>query len=131
MGNGLTLPRTRRDKTKCTCKISPENSRSVQVSLQGGDHPMWRADGRELYFVSAGKLIALPVESTSPDLHLGHPAPLFDLPVGSYGDSLSRYRFAVARNGREFYVSKQITPRIDSPIHIMLNAFPNLAATKH
>ena len=108
----------------------PAVGRSIQVSLQGGDHPAWRADGRELYFISGTKFIAVPVEATLPDLRLGHPAPLFDLPMGAFGESYSRYRFAVAKNGREFYVSRQISPRTDSPIHIMMNATPNLEAAK-
>jgi len=33
----------------------------VQVSAEGGTSPVWRADGRELFFASAGSLIAVDV----------------------------------------------------------------------
>jgi hypothetical protein len=36
----------------------------VQVSADGGTSPVWRADGRELFFASSGMLIAVDVPAT-------------------------------------------------------------------
>jgi Tol biopolymer transport system component len=42
----------------------PDVQRSkVQVSVDGGTSPVWRADGRELFFASAGSLIAVDLSA--------------------------------------------------------------------
>ena len=100
----------------------PSGARSVQVSSEGGDHPAWSADGRELYYASGGNLIAVPVKQMSGELRFGAPGVLFPLPPSATNShTYSRYGFAPAKNGQQFYVNKEISPRVDSPIHIMTN----------
>jgi Tol biopolymer transport system component len=51
----------------------------MRVSVAGGTEPRWRADGRELFFVSAsGELMAAPVIASDP-LRLAPPIKLFTL----------------------------------------------------
>jgi serine/threonine-protein kinase len=60
------------------------------VSTAGGDGPVWKPDGRELYFVGqfggAPKMMAVTVTPDGATLRLGAPVPLFDwrttLPTG-------------------------------------------------
>jgi dipeptidyl aminopeptidase/acylaminoacyl peptidase len=42
----------------------PKPGRRVMVSLGGGVHPVWRGDGRELYYWQDGALVAAPLGST-------------------------------------------------------------------
>ena len=50
-----------------------------QVSVEGGISPRWRADGKELYFISDRKLMAVDVKP-GPELTFGAPRELFTEP---------------------------------------------------
>jgi hypothetical protein len=105
----------------------PAATRSIQISAEGGHHPAWRADGRELFYTDGKKLIGVPVELSAAEPRLGTPVPLFDIPASATFGGYGRYGFAPAKNGQEFYLIKEISPRIASPIHIMMNATQVLA----
>ena len=50
------------------------------VSDGGGDAPLWRRDGKELFYLAAdGRLNAAPVAARGSALEIGAPQPLFDL----------------------------------------------------
>ena len=49
-----------------------------QVSTGGGVHPVWRADGKEIYFINlSGEMMAAPVSATGESFAPGAPARLF------------------------------------------------------
>src|SRR5262249_36534206 len=50
---------------------------ATAVSTTGGSSPRWSPDGKELFFRSDGKLMAVDVE-TAPRLRLGKPRVLFE-----------------------------------------------------
>src|SRR5262249_18224357 len=81
-----------------------------QISMGGGDLPVWRSDGRELYFLSPeGNLMAVGVQEEGAKVTFGTPQALFKLNVlGGYGE-----RFAAAPDGRRFLalVNKNEAPR--------------------
>ena len=67
----------RRAATKSVLRELTTDGRAWQVSLEGGDGPRWRADGRELFFLgSDGFLHAVDV-ALGDDVTLGRPTPLF------------------------------------------------------
>lgn len=69
-----------------------------QVSTTGGMEPIWRPDGRELFYLDLdGRLMAVPV-STQPAFDLGTAAALFQ--TGMRPSLLSHY--AAARDGQKF-----------------------------
>jgi Tol biopolymer transport system component len=50
----------------------------TQISYNGGTNPVWRADGSELYYISADQqLMAVPVKQQGFSLTAGQPASLF------------------------------------------------------
>ena len=71
--------------------------RSYQVSGGGGNRPVWRSDGRELYFLKRGGLLmATDLElATTPSI--GKPQVLFRVPEAASSS------FAAADNGQTFY----------------------------
>jgi Tol biopolymer transport system component len=73
----------------------PDGGTTWQVSIGGGDSPLWSSDGGELYFVAGSKMMAVPV-STQPTFGLGTPVELFD---GGVNVERSR-NFDVAPDGR-------------------------------
>jgi Tol biopolymer transport system component len=79
----------------------PRPGRRVSVSSNGGAHPVWRADGRELYYWNDGRLVAVRVDVKGRDTPvLGPPTVLFRAPyyVGPntmYDVSPDGQRFAI------------------------------------
>jgi Tol biopolymer transport system component len=96
-----------------------------QVSRDGGVHPRWRPDGRELYYYAPdGNLMVAPIlsQSTSP---VGAAAPLFRArllsgPTVSVGFSP---QYAVTKDGR-FLLNAPVSEPSPPTIHVVLNWHP-------
>jgi eukaryotic-like serine/threonine-protein kinase len=54
----------------------PAQKRSV--STDGGLFPVWSRDGRELYYIRQGQLIAVPISTAGGSIQLGKPTTLFE-----------------------------------------------------
>ena len=92
-----------------------------KVSVNTGRHPIWRKDGRELFFISVpatnyDELMSVTVAGGAP-LVLGDPQPWFRLnvPTGEYGNVLS-----VASEGDRFLVSA-LPESFEPDIRVVLN----------
>jgi hypothetical protein len=48
-----------------------------QLTTEGGTEPVWNPDGREFYYRSGNRTMAMPVKTT-PSLVVGRPAMLFE-----------------------------------------------------
>ena len=58
----------------------PGPGRRLVISSGGGSQVRWRADGRELYYVSPDEsLMAVPIATTPTGLSIGVPVKLFDV----------------------------------------------------
>ena len=92
----------------------PDGKRKIQVSNGGGSEPLWRTGGKEIFYRRPdGWLMAVAVE-TRPDLKVGTPRPLFELPSGSR-------EFDVTSDGQRFLVN---VPAVESnalPLSLILN----------
>jgi eukaryotic-like serine/threonine-protein kinase len=95
----------------------PLTDRQWTISTTGGYEPRWRADGREMYYLSSDqKLMAVGV---GPGPSFGPPTELFQVRVGNV--SLNRTHYVPSRDGRRFLIN---TPTGDSatvPITVVLN----------
>jgi Tol biopolymer transport system component len=76
-------------------KLSPDGK--WQASVNGGGNPRWSKDGKELYYVEGGTLMAVPV-STESAFALGRPQPLFETPAPTVTGGESGYD--VSADGR-------------------------------
>jgi Tol biopolymer transport system component len=81
----------------------PDGTSKRLISEKGGFDPRWRADGRELFFVTPdGTLMAAPV---NPDtMMIGPPSALFKIDTGAAGAPMHVY--ASSRDGQRFLVSE-------------------------
>ena len=56
--------------------------RLARIGANGGVHPMWRGDGRELFYLGGGNRVAtvmrVEVNAESSGFHAGVPAPVFE-----------------------------------------------------
>ncbi len=61
----------------------PPRGEKRQISTAGGWYPSWRADGRELFYMGGGKLMAVEVKADAGRFEAGIPKPLFDWAEGA------------------------------------------------
>ena len=89
-----------------------------QISTAGGSRPSWRADGRELFFVSSGdRLMAADVSSTAALVKAGDPMELLRLSPGA--------GYAVSPDGRRLLVQHPVQEAAPDVIHVVLNWSPS------
>ncbi|MGB6432012.1 MAG: hypothetical protein WBF06_15635, partial [Candidatus Acidiferrales bacterium] len=92
----------------------PDRTGKWQVSTGGGTHPQWRRDGKELYFVSGSKLMAVDVDTAGSQFQAGIPKPLFEADFLS--SSYSPAVYAPTADGQRFLavipVPQQAIPAI-------------------
>jgi dipeptidyl aminopeptidase/acylaminoacyl peptidase len=81
----------------------PVSSGKIAVSQEGGNQPIWRKDGKEIFYLSRdGKMTAVPVTS-QPPIQVGKPKPLFE----AHGvGGISSYD--VTRDGKRFLVTRKV-----------------------
>ena len=74
----------------------PEHRGKWQISAEGGVHPQWRADGKELYWSgNGGSVMAAPVELQVAAIKSGRPELLFRSPAPVFA-TLDGKRFLVS-----------------------------------
>ena len=77
----------------------PPTGEQQQISAAGGEHPHWRRDGRELFFIALdGSVMAAPI-TPGPTFDFGAPQLLFK--SGLTGDPSSQ-RFVARADGQRF-----------------------------
>lgn len=76
-----------------------------QISTDGGIQPLFRGDGREMYYLAAdGKVMALEIDLETPSF--GVPKPLFQTAV--IGDATTEH-IAVSTDGQRFLLQDSAT----------------------
>jgi eukaryotic-like serine/threonine-protein kinase len=87
-----------------------------RISTDGGTRPVWRRDGKELFFIAANqKLMAVEVADRA-QFEYGSPMPLFDTHLQGDRDPW----FDVGADGR-FLVPTQIEPTPTASLHVIVN----------
>lgn len=71
------------------------SGRRTLISINGGQHPEWRGDGRELFFYGENALQSVAIR-TEPEFQAGTPTVLFERP--------SLHDYDVTPDGQRFLV---------------------------
>ena len=88
-----------------------------QVSLSGGLHPRWRADGKELFYIAANqRMTAVTVDLTGQFSVISRQE-LFELSIRNIFSVRSPY--AVSSDGQRFLLDAR--PDVIPPVHVVLN----------
>jgi serine/threonine protein kinase len=107
----------------------PDPRTRLQVSNQGGLAPMWRPDGKQLFYASlGGQLTSVGVSSKGSTLQLESPKPLFQafqssavlrvFATGPFG--LGTQPFDISRDGQRFLIVTAANPE-PTPITVVVN----------
>jgi eukaryotic-like serine/threonine-protein kinase len=113
---------TESGRSEVVVQAFPRVGGKWQVSTGGGTQPRWSADGKELYFVSGGTLMASAVTATGNSFASATPVKLFSF--SSPGTPL-RHRYAVSRDGR-FLLFRVKESSATTTITLVLNWRPKL-----
>jgi Tol biopolymer transport system component len=76
----------------------PGGDRRWPVSAGGGIHPLWRGDGRRIFYRSGWSVFAVDVELGEDDVTLSSPTPLFEGPY-KMGGNLTVPNYSIAADG--------------------------------
>jgi dipeptidyl aminopeptidase/acylaminoacyl peptidase len=97
----------------------PESGSKFQISNDGGDCPVWRNDGKELFYFGASKsIVAVPVE-TGTTFRAGAPQTLFQVPLPNLAGS--RTVFVVLPDGQRILVNQLLEESNRTPITVVAN----------
>jgi eukaryotic-like serine/threonine-protein kinase len=98
----------------------PLSDQKWKVSVSGGFEPHWRADGRELFFLSEDLMLMSASTTTVPTFQPGTPERLFQTQVPE-GVSPFRTRYQVSKDGKRFLVYTQTNRNARPAITTVLN----------
>ena len=89
------------------------------VSNGGGAEPRWSRDGKELFYFSGQKLMAVPV-TLRPTFSAGVPVALFEAPIQS-GNTNDSHRWHVAPDGKRFLLLVGDGRNQAEPLDVVVN----------
>ena len=85
----------------------PSADAAKRISLTGGKQPVWRPDGKELFFVAGdGKMMAVPVNTTElpkPTFEAGAPQALFDAHLAASPGL--EHQYDISSDGKRFLIN--------------------------
>jgi Tol biopolymer transport system component len=87
----------------------PSTGQRWIVSADGGDQPRWRADGRELIYVSSNRFVmAVDIQTAPQTFRAGVPHRLFEVRLRSHDDDRSvsdeLFQYAISGDAQRFLV---------------------------
>jgi serine/threonine protein kinase len=96
----------------------PLSDRKWQVSTGGGYEPRWRADGREIYYLSEDRKLMAVAVGAGPSFAV--PKVLFQTRVPE-GVTSRRTHYVASRDGQRFLINTQSGDALPNPITVVLN----------
>jgi Tol biopolymer transport system component len=92
---------------------------SYRVSRNGGTQPMWRGDGRELFFLAPDSTMMAVSISTADGFEAGIPQALFA--SGAVNFTGNRRQYAVTRDGQRFLINLPQQRATPTPLTVVVN----------
>ncbi len=76
----------------------PTTGVKFQITKDGGEHPVWSADGREIFYNRGDRLFSIAVNTTS-TVSSGTPSAL---PISGFIQDIGRRQFVITPDGKQF-----------------------------
>jgi serine/threonine protein kinase len=92
-----------------------------QISRGGAGPAQWRGDGKEIFYVSGGKLMAVEVKTDGDTFEMGTPQVLFDIRGTPLPGALGGSAFDVSTDGQRFLIGMPVQEATSAPITVVLN----------
>ena len=89
-----------------------------QISTGGGSEPMWRGDGKELFYLNGNRLMAVEVNEDGESIRAGIPRELFEARLTP---EQRRNRYVVTSDGKRFLMNALVEEQEHASIRVVLN----------
>ena len=89
-----------------------------QISTAGGSEPMWRGDGKELFYLNGNKVMAVEVNGDGESFRAGIPKELFEARLTP---EQRRNRFVVTSDGKRFLMNALVEEQERASLRVVLN----------
>jgi hypothetical protein len=107
----------------------PDGREKWQVSTDSGNFPRWRGDGKELYFLSRGKMMATEIRVNGSSIQPGTPRALFDSGYDNSAGGRSSighwHTYAVSADGQRFLIPRPAGTPASSSVGVLENSTLN------
>lgn len=98
----------------------PAPTGKMRISTQGGTEPVWRRDGKELFYLAPDRrLMAVSMMAELPRFEAGRPQPLFQIPHELV--STMRNHYDVSADGQRFLLATIAEEGSSPTITVVLN----------
>ncbi len=97
----------------------PSPGRRIQISNHGGAQARWRADGKELFYITMDKkLMAVTIDTSHDEPVAGVPHVLFQTRI--IAPRIVLFQYAVSPDGNRFLINS--TPSVGAaPLTVLMN----------
>ena len=99
--------------------VSSSEGSKMRISVDGGDQPRWRRDGKELFYVSLDRKLMATDVSIGSALKPGITKALFAAPIQIGDETVDSFRWDVAAHGDRFLINTATTA--SEPLTVVLN----------
>jgi Tol biopolymer transport system component len=99
----------------------PPSGGKWQISTAGGNAPMWRGDGKELFYQTTDDTFyAVAIKAAGNAIEVGLPVKLFQHQAGGRG-TRDRNAFVVTRDGQKFLLNAPLEDATARSVQVVLN----------
>ncbi len=121
-GHWVAYASTESGRPEVYVQTFPASGGKWQISNGGGMLPLWRRDGKELFYVvpAVGRLMSVEVK-TSPQFEASAPKFLFQAPFALTHQMDAGNHYAVSADGQRFLLNLPMQENASSPITVVLN----------
>jgi Tol biopolymer transport system component len=120
-GRFIAYTSNERGRLEVWVRSFPDSGELWQVSADNGAEPIWRADGRELFYIRADRmLMAVPITATG-GFERGVPRELFTMPISTAQINAYRSNYAAGADGQRFLVNAVVPGEVASLVTVLLN----------
>jgi hypothetical protein len=89
-----------------------------QISTGGGSEPLWRGDGKELFYLNGNKVMAVEVNGDGESFRAGIPKERFEVHLTA---EQRRNRFIVTSDGKRFLMNALVEEQERASFRVVLN----------
>ena len=99
----------------------PDSGGKWQISTNGGDHPQWSRDGKELFFMAPDRDLKVVPINAGVTFEAGKPTTLFETKIPLTSLTGDRNNFLVSADGQRFLINSLADERNTKPLTLVLN----------
>ena len=109
-------------KNEVYVRAFPFDGSKRQVSTQGGLEPMWRGDGKELFYLAPDRRLMSVVVKSGSRFEASLPTLLFETRMSvAFSPSYTRNQYVVSADGQRFLINQPPAGVPSSPITVVVN----------